>query len=166
LPPGGQKPVPGVRRPADDDAVSGGLRQFLLLEIYNSDVTLIESTVPLQASDAVGTAVLLFQLLLFLAQIVGMWVVFGKAGEAGWKVLVPVYNLYVMLKIGNNAWWWLLLLIVPVVNFYAAYKVHAGVARAFGKGVGFALGLTLLGFLFFPVLAFGDYQYRQSAGVA
>lgn len=129
-------------------------------------MALIESAVPLQASDIAEVVVLVFQLLLFLSQVVGMWVVFTKADEAGWKVLIPVYNLYIMLKIGNNAWWWLLLLIVPFVNLYAAYKIHAGIARAFGKGVGFALGLTFLGFLFFPVLAFGDYQYRGSAGLS
>ena len=68
-------------------------------------------------------------------------------------------NLYVMLKIGNNAWWWLLVLVVPVANIYALYRIHAGVARAFGKGIGFGLGLAFLSPIFFPLLGFGDYQH-------
>ena len=35
-----------------------------------------------------------------------------------------------------------------------------GEARAFGKGVGFGVGLVLLGFVFYPLLAFGDAKYQ------
>ncbi|MEZ3143287.1 DUF5684 domain-containing protein [Halobaculum sp. MBLA0143] len=129
-------------------------------------MTIIESGPPVQLSDTVLTAILLIELALFLSQLVGTWVVFTEADEPGWKALVPLYNFYTMLEIGNNAWWWLFLLAFPVVNLYAAYKIHAGVARAFGRGVPFALGLTFLGFFFFPVLAFGDYRYRGSAGLS
>ncbi len=52
-----------------------------------------------------------------------------------------------------------IVLIVPLVNLYALYRIHVGVARAFGKGVGFGLGLTFLAPVFFPLLGFGDYRY-------
>lgn len=129
-------------------------------------VPLEVSAVPLQSSDAGGIVLLLFQLLIAAVQIAGMWMVFEKADHAGWKALIPIYNLYVMLQIGENAWWWLVLLLVPVVNIYAIYKIHAGVARTFGRGIGFGLGLTFLGLLFFPLLGFGDYRYRRSGGLA
>jgi hypothetical protein len=64
-----------------------------------------------------------------------------------------------MLDIGDNDWWWLLVALVPIIQFYAAYKIVAGVARSFDRGIGFALGLLLLGFVFFPLLGFGDYSY-------
>lgn len=120
----------------------------------------------LQASDVVATGAFVFQLVLAVAQLAGMWAVFSKAGHGGWKALVPVYNLYVMLQIGDNAWWWLLVLFVPIVQLYALYKIQAGVARAFGRGIGFALGLVFLGFVFYPLLGFGDAQYRDPSGVA
>jgi len=104
-------------------------------------------------------AVVVVQLVLVLAQLAGMWVVFSKADRAGWAAIVPIYNLYVMLQIGDNAWWWLLVLIVPLANLYALYRIHAGVARAFGKGIGFGLGLAFLSPIFFPLLGFGDYRY-------
>jgi len=126
--------------------------------------------VPLQSSDTAsvisGSVVALFQLLLAVVQIAGLWKIFTKAGHAGWKAIIPIYNFYIMLQIGENAWWWLLLLVVPVVNLYAVYKINAGVARAFGRGIGFGLGLTFLGILFYPLVGFGDYQYQQSSGLA
>jgi len=121
---------------------------------------------PLQSSDAGGIVLLLFNLLIAGIQIAGMWMVFKKAGHAGWKAIIPLYNLYIMLRIGENAWWWLVLVFIPILNLYALYKIHAGVARAFGRGIGFGLGLTFLGILFFPLLGFGDYQYHQSSGLA
>lgn len=123
------------------------------------------SAAPLQSTDIGGLAVPAFQLLLAAAQLAGMWVVFTKAERAGWTALVPIYNFYVMLQIGENAWWWLVLVFVPVINIYALYKIHAGVARSFGQGIGFGLGLTFLGIVFFPLLGFGDYQYRRSGGL-
>ena len=127
----------------------------------------LELQAPLQSSDILGgaaaTVILLFQLALVGVQVAGMWTVFSKAGHAGWKAIIPIYNLYVMLQIGENRWWWLLLLVVPVVNLYAVYKIHAGVARAFGRGIGFGLGLAFLGILFFPLMGFGDYQYCNSS---
>jgi len=129
-------------------------------------VPLEVQAIPLQSSNTGGIVLLLFQLLLAAIQIAGMWAVFEKAGHAGWKAIIPIYNFYVMLQIGENAWWWLVLVFVPIINIYALYKIHAGVARSFGRGIGFGLGLTFLGILFFPLLGFGDYQYRHSSGLA
>ena len=39
-------------------------------------------------------------------------------------------------------------------------------ANAFGKGGGFAAGVILLGFIFFPILAFGSSQYQGPAGAS
>lgn len=108
-----------------------------------------------------GTVFLLVILAIIVAAIAGVWKTFTKAGEPGWAAIIPIYNMYVMLKIGDNDWWWLLVIIfVPIVNLYGLYKMFTGVSRAFGQGVGFALGLWILGFIFFPVLGFGDYTYE------
>ena len=44
-----------------------------------------------------------------------------------------------------------------------ASLVYVGVAKNFGKGVGFALGLIFLGIIFFPILGFGDATYTKPA---
>lgn len=124
-------------------------------------VLTLYGSLPLQQSGGGGSGVLfLVWLVLVLVSIAGVWKTFAKAGEPGWAAIIPIYNTYVMLKIGGNAWWWLLLFLVPVVNIYAAYRLSKGVAEAFGQGLGFTLGLWFLGFVFFPILGFGDYRYQ------
>lgn len=105
---------------------------------------------------------LLVSLAVFVAYVAGAWKVFEKADQPGWGAIIPIYNFYVMLKIGDNEWWWWLLIIlfVPILNLYGIYKMFAGVSRAFGQGIGFALGLWFLGFIFWPLLGFGDFAYQ------
>lgn len=108
-----------------------------------------------------GTAIGVSAVFAFLVLWVGSyWITFSKANEPGWASLVPIYNIYVMLRIGDNEWWLLVLLFVPLVQFYALYKLGAGVARAFGKSGLYGFGLGYLPFIFFPLLAFGGAQYQ------
>jgi hypothetical protein len=88
--------------------------------------------------------------------IASMWKIFTKAGEPGWASIVPIYNIIVLLKIaGKPIWWFLILwLFIPVIF------VAISLARNFGKGAGFAIGLLFLPFIFYPVLAFGDAKYQ------
>ena len=41
-----------------------------------------------------------------------------------------------------------------------AFMIPFKLAEKFGKDVGFAIGLLLLGIIFLPILAFGDARYR------
>jgi hypothetical protein len=120
------------------------------------------AVVPLQSSGggSGGILVTVVWLAVLVAVVAGTWKAFEKAGEPGWGAIVPVYNLYLMIKIGGNDWWWLLLLFVPVINFLVILKISVDVAKAFGQGLGFGLGLGLLSFVFWPLLGFGDYEYR------
>jgi len=43
--------------------------------------------------------------------------------------------------------------------------INIQMAKAFGKDTGFAIGMVLLPFIFFPMLAFGNAQYSKP-GVA
>ena len=94
------------------------------------------------------------------------WKVFEKAGQPGWACIIPIYNMYIMLKIANKPGWWLLLMLIPLVNFIVVIIMNVSFAEAFGKGVGFGLGLTFLGFIFVPILAFDESQYQASPAIA
>jgi len=59
---------------------------------------------------------LLIPLAIFIAFIASYWVIYTKAGEAGWKCLIPIYNLIVLLKIINKPVWWIILILIPLVN--------------------------------------------------
>jgi Family of unknown function (DUF5684) len=108
---------------------------------------------------------MIFGLLIALLIIVAMWKVFTKAGQPGWASIIPIYNLYIWCKIVGRPWWWILLMLIPFVNFIVAIILSIDLAKSFGKGVGFGLGLALLGFIFWPILGFGSAQYQgPSAG--
>jgi VIT1/CCC1 family predicted Fe2+/Mn2+ transporter len=53
-----------------------------------------------------------------------------------------------------------ILTLIPLVGVVVAIIVCLDVARAFGKGSGFGLGLAFLSFIFFPILGFGTAQYQ------
>ena len=91
--------------------------------------------------------------------IISGWKIYTKAGQSGWAVLIPIYNLIVMLKIIGKPWWWLFGFLIPFVNFVVMILMAVNLAKVFGKGTGFAVGLILLSFVFYPILAFGDAQY-------
>lgn len=109
-----------------------------------------------------GTGTMIFWLAIIVLLVASMWKVFEKAGEPGWASLIPVYNLIVMLRIAGKPLWWLILMFIPLVNLIAFILVGLATAERFGKGAGFGLGLTFLGFIFYPVLAFGDARYSRA----
>ncbi len=109
-----------------------------------------------------GTAGMIFMavmLIVCLTVLAGVWKVFTKAGQPGWGVLVPIYNAYLMTRIAQRPAWWLILMFVPVVNIIAAVVLSMDIAKHFGKGVGFGVGLAFLGPIFYPILGFGCAQY-------
>src|SRR5436309_9526122 len=108
-------------------------------------------------------------LLIALLIIVAMWKVFTKAGQPGWASIIPIYNLYIWCKIVGRPGWWILLMLIPFVNIIVGIILCIDMAKSFGKGAGFGIGLALLGVIFIPILGFGSAQYQgpsASAGVA
>lgn len=114
-----------------------------------------------QTTDAGGTSgfMLFFWLAFVVLYIVGGWKTFEKAGQPGWAVLIPFYNFYIMLKIVGRPGWWLVLYFVPFVNFVIIIIVLVDLAKSFGKGIGFALGLIIFFPVFLMILGFGDARY-------
>lgn len=102
---------------------------------------------------------LLFFFAFIVFFIVCHWKIFTKAGQEGWKSLIPFYNAYVQLQITKQPTIWLLYFFIPFVNIYFGIKHIHGLSRAFGKDVGFTVGIILLPIVFYPILAFGDSKY-------
>ena len=110
-----------------------------------------------------GVVVLLIQLAIVVLVIASLWKIFVKAGHPGWAAIIPIYNIFIMLKIAGRPWWWLLLMFIPIVGLVIAIMVSVDLAKSFGKGVLFGIGLALLAFIFYPILAFGDAEYQGPA---
>jgi hypothetical protein len=115
------------------------------------------------AAGAIGGVLLIVYLALLVLMLAAVWRVFTKAGQPGWAVLIPFYNLYVLLQVAGKPGWWLLLLLIPVVNLFVGIITLAALAAKFGKGIGFTIGLILLPIVFYPVLGFGGAQYQGAS---
>lgn len=102
----------------------------------------------------------LVSLLVMVFYVATMWRLFAKAGEPGWASIVPIYNSIVLLKIAGKPVWWIVLFLIPLVNVVMLFVVMIGLAEKFGKSAAFGVGLAVLGFIFFPILGFGDALYR------
>ncbi len=76
--------------------------------------------------------------------------VFGKLGERGWKAWVPVYNSFVLFRLGGVAPLWAITLFLPLINIvgfvFSIFAIHS-ISKQFGKGAGF----TVLGVLLMPI---------------
>ncbi len=102
-------------------------------------------------------------LVICLVIIIGLWKVFTKAGQPGWAAIIPIFNLYILCKIAGRPGWWVLLMLIPIVNFVIWIIVSLDVAKNFGKGAGFGIGIAFLSFIFLTILGFGDAKYQGPA---
>ena len=102
----------------------------------------------------------IFYIAVYVLLIAGWWKMFEKAGEAGWKAIIPIYNLLILLKIVGREWWWIILMLIPIVGIIIWIIVALDLAKVFGRGIGFAIGLIFLPFIFVLILGFGSDRYR------
>jgi magnesium-transporting ATPase (P-type) len=103
-------------------------------------------------------------LALIVLLVVSQWKIFSKAGQPGWACLIPIYNMYVLLKIVGKPGWWLVLLLIPVVNLVFVIWTTNLLSKSFGKDEGFTAGLLCFGFIFYPILGFGKAKYLGPYG--
>ncbi len=111
---------------------------------------------------AMGGVAMVLLLGIVIVFIAALWRVFSKAGEPGWAALIPLYNTYILLKIGGKPGWWLLLFLVPLVNIVMFFLLSIAVAKAFGRSAAFGVVLLcLLGGIGYLILGFGSSQYQR-----
>lgn len=129
---------------------------------YSYNINGVDQTV-------LGTAVI-FALIIALIQLAAMWKIFTKAGKPGWYSIVPILNVYTYYEISwGNGWMFLLnfLAVIPFVGFVVALVITvmtaSKLAKAFGKGTGFTLGLIFLEPIFIMLLGFGNNEYYGPA---
>ncbi len=133
-------------------------------------------------SLALGFGFLMFILVIawYVLQVIAYWRIFTKAGQAGWKSLIPFYKTFIQYRITWDTtffWVWLIcwlgIVFCPtgntfgailetlfslgyfVVSAMAAYKL----STAFGHGVPYALGIVFLEPIFIMILGFGSSTY-------
>jgi len=112
-----------------------------------------------QAAGGVGIIGLVIYVAIALLMIISLWKLFSKAGQPGWASIIPIYQTVVMLQVAGKPIWWIILLFVPIANIVIVIMMLAGIAKNFGKGVGFVFGMIFLPIIFWPILGLGSAEY-------
>ena len=112
-------------------------------------------------------------LVIAVLQIAGMWKVFSKAGEKGWKCIIPIYNLVILFRISGLSPWIIfgyLAGFIPFVGWIVSLGISIyqcnSLAKAFGKDVGYTVGLLFLPTIFYLILGFGKAEYIGKGNVS
>ena len=112
-------------------------------------------------------------IVIYVIAVIGLWKMYVKAGRPGWAAIIPVYNWWVWIEIIGRPKWWFWALVasiliswIPVIGWILNIGVFVlfiiasiDMAKCFGKGTGFGIGLAFLSFIFAPILGFGDARY-------
>ena len=110
------------------------------------------------AGIGIGVGVVIY-VAVIVFEIAALWHVFVKGGRPGWAAIIPFYNYYVLLKVVGRPGWWLILYFIPIVNIVVWLIVAIDLAKSFGKGTGYGVGVFFLAFVFVPILGFGSARY-------
>ena len=117
--------------------------------------------------------ILVIGLVVAIIQLAGMWKVFTKAGEKGWKCIIPIYNLVILFRISGLSPWIIfgyLAGIIPFVGWIITLGITIyqcnSLAKSFGKDVGYTVGLVLIPVIFYPILGFGKAEYIGKGNVS
>jgi len=105
------------------------------------------------------TAVYLLTIIALVGFHIGLWPIFVKAGQKGWKSLIPFYNCWIWLKILSRPWWWMLLIVFPFITIFMLYMMVWKTIRLFGKtSYLYLLPGTFFFFIYLPYLGFAKHE--------
>lgn len=140
---------------------------------YTSSIDSSSAVAGLSAAlGAFVGVVLIVSLVIAILQIIALWKIYTKAGEKGWKCIIPIYNMVVLFKIAGISPWLILLYLLAIIPFVGwiaplvltIYLAHS-IAKSFGKDVGYTIGLIFLPVIFYMILGFGSAEYVGPAGM-
>ena len=118
----------------------------------------------------------------YLLVVIGSYKLFRKAGEKGWKAIIPILNDYTRFKLYANKDLFLSFLIATmasnliadgnkllmfltflssIIVFVISFKMHLGMARSHGRNVGMAILLTILPGIGYMILGFDKSEYNK-----
>ena len=103
-----------------------------------------------------------FGVIVYVVAAIALWRVFAKAGYPGVLAIIPIVNVFFLVKVAGYSAWMTLLYIVPIVNIIFGIFVAIRLGQRFGKGGAFSFFLLWLFWLIgYLILGFGSAQYQR-----
>lgn len=118
----------------------------------------------------------------YILAIIGSYKLFLKAGEKGWKAIIPILNEYTRFKlyannnlflsfltativrdliVGDSKLMMFVTFVAGIVAFVISFKMHLAMARSHGRNVGMAILLTILPGIGYMILGFDKSEYNK-----
>lgn len=92
---------------------------------------------------------------------IALWRVFSKAGYPGILAIIPIVNVFILVRVAGYSAWMTLLYLIPIVNIVFAIFVAIRLGERFGKGGAFSFFLLwLFSAIGYLILGFGSTRYR------
>lgn len=107
---------------------------------------------------------MLVMVILVIFTYISQWKVYEKAGKQNCiAIILPGFNSIALLEIAEMPTRYIIYDLIPFVHLYFYTKASIAVAHNFGKSTAFGVGLAYLGFIFYPILAFGNSTYKGNS---
>ena len=113
----------------------------------------------------VFATILTFGLIYYILLVIAGWKIFEKAGEKGWKSLIPIYNTYIFYKIvGMKNYFWALLIASFIVSLITAMLGQGTQLQDMNltTGAGVFSFILMLAFCIFAFVVSVMYALRTS----
>ncbi|HEY4195979.1 MAG TPA: signal peptidase I [Mucilaginibacter sp.] len=72
-------------------------------------------------------------IILVILPVIGLYKLFEKAAEPGWKAIIPIYNWYVMIRLSGKPAWWIILMLIPGLNILFGIGIMVDFLKSYGK---------------------------------
>lgn len=103
----------------------------------------------------------IFAIAWYVIVAIALWRVFSKAGYPGILAIIPVVNIFILVKVAGYSAWMTLLYLIPIVNFIFGIFVAVRLGQRFGKGGAFSFFLLwLIAPIGYLILGFGSARYE------
>lgn len=106
-----------------------------------------------------STLIYVITMLSIILSIIGLCKLYIKAGEPGWKAIVPIYNTMTMAKIALGNPWLGLLVLLPVVGWLVMLYISFKFIKQFNVSDGMAVLSLLIAPIVYLIVGFGEYEY-------
>ena len=98
---------------------------------------------------------------------IGTWKLYSISGKKSWQSFIPIYNVFILLKIINRPWWWIFMIFIPVINVIIIPVIWVEISRSFKRNSysDTFLSIITLGFYNYYLNYFTKPEYIENRNI-